>query len=178
MRSTVRLSIHASDKAFTAPKLNLIAIEKLLGPCKGLRVISAFESPVPEEMPVRPDSVGSILFHPEAPGLWLADSARSARLGIAPPSVYGTKRPAFNSMICRIPRGTTTHGKTPRLPECPALGFSAPVRIDSHADSEGFGTMLARSAVRDQLRGDISRDWKPEGLTIRFSVAKDRITVK
>src|SRR5467141_2689846 len=84
MRSTVRLSIHASDKAFTAPKLNLIAIEKLLGPCKGFRVISAFESPVPDEMHVRPDSVGSILFHPEAPGLWLADSARSARLGIAP----------------------------------------------------------------------------------------------
>jgi hypothetical protein len=46
------------------------------------------------------------------------------------------------------------------------------VRIDSHADSEGFGTMLARSTVRDQLRGDISRDWKPEGLTIRLSVAK------
>jgi len=52
------------------------------------------------------------------------------------------------------------------------------VRIDSHADSEGFGTMLARSTVRDQLRGDISRDWKPEGLTIRLSVAKDRITIK
>ena len=113
MRSAVRHSIHASDKAFTAPKLNLIAIEKLLGPCKGFRVISAFESPVPDEMPVRPDSVGSILFHPEAPGLWLADSAHSARLGIAPPNVYGTKRPAINSMICRIPRGTTTHGKTP-----------------------------------------------------------------
>jgi len=32
MRCAVRLSIHASDKAFTAPKLNLIAIEKLLGP--------------------------------------------------------------------------------------------------------------------------------------------------
>jgi two-component sensor histidine kinase len=60
----------------------------------------------------------------------------------------------------------------------PHWGSSAPVRIDSHADSEGFGTMLARSTVRDQLRGDISRDWKPEGLTIRLSVAKDRITVK
>ena len=48
-------------------------------------------------------------------------------------------------------------------------------RIESHADSEGFGTMLARSTVRDQLRGEISRDWKPEGLTIRLAVAKDRI---
>lgn len=51
-------------------------------------------------------------------------------------------------------------------------------RIDSHSDSEGFGTMLARSTVRDQLGGEISRDWKPEGLAIRLSVAKDRITVK
>jgi PAS domain S-box-containing protein len=48
-------------------------------------------------------------------------------------------------------------------------------RIDSHSDSEGFGTLLARSTVKDQLRGEISRDWKPEGLTIRLSVAKDRI---
>jgi two-component sensor histidine kinase len=48
-------------------------------------------------------------------------------------------------------------------------------RIESHADSEGFGTMLARSTVKDQLRGEILRDWKPEGLTIRLSVPKDRI---
>jgi PAS domain S-box-containing protein len=51
-------------------------------------------------------------------------------------------------------------------------------RIGSHSDSEGFGTRLARSTVKDQLRGEISRDWKPEGLTIRLSVARDRITVK
>ena len=48
-------------------------------------------------------------------------------------------------------------------------------RIESHADSEGFGTMLARSTVKDQLRGEILRDWKPEGLTIQLSVPKDRI---
>jgi PAS domain S-box-containing protein len=47
--------------------------------------------------------------------------------------------------------------------------------VDGHSDGEGFGTMLARSTVRDQLRGEISRDWKPEGLTIRLSVARDRI---
>jgi PAS domain S-box-containing protein len=52
--------------------------------------------------------------------------------------------------------------------------------IDSHSnpDSEGFGTVLARSTVKDQLQGEISRDWEPEGLTIRLSVARDRITVK
>jgi PAS domain S-box-containing protein len=51
-------------------------------------------------------------------------------------------------------------------------------RIENPTDSEGFGTMLARSTVKDQLRGEISHDWKPEGLTIRLSVARDRITVK
>jgi PAS domain S-box-containing protein len=47
--------------------------------------------------------------------------------------------------------------------------------IDDHSDSEGFGTLLARATVKDQLRGEISRDWKPEGLTIRLSVASDQI---
>ena len=51
-------------------------------------------------------------------------------------------------------------------------------RVEGQADSEGFGTMLARTTVKDQLRGEISRDWKPEGLTIRLSVARDRIAVK
>jgi PAS domain S-box-containing protein len=51
-------------------------------------------------------------------------------------------------------------------------------RIEGHSDSEGFGTMLARATVKDQLRGEISRDWKPEGLTIRLSVDKDRIAAE
>jgi PAS domain S-box-containing protein len=47
--------------------------------------------------------------------------------------------------------------------------------IDDHSGSEGFGTMLARATVKDQLRGEISHEWEPEGLTIRLSVAKDRV---
>ncbi len=47
--------------------------------------------------------------------------------------------------------------------------------IDHDGHSEGFGTMLARATVKEQLRGEISREWEPEGLTIRLSVAKDRI---
>jgi PAS domain S-box-containing protein len=47
--------------------------------------------------------------------------------------------------------------------------------IDNDGHSEGFGTMLARATVKEQLRGEISREWEPEGLTIRLSVAKDRI---
>ena len=48
--------------------------------------------------------------------------------------------------------------------------------IDSPTGSEGFGTMLARATVKDQLRGEISREWEPEGLTIRLSFPRDRIT--
>jgi hypothetical protein len=35
--------------------------------------------------------------------------------------------------------------------------------------------MLARATVKDQLRGEISREWEPEGLTIRLSMAKERV---
>jgi PAS domain S-box-containing protein len=48
-------------------------------------------------------------------------------------------------------------------------------RVDCPADSEGFGTMLARATVKDQLQGEVVRDWRPEGLTIRLSVARDRV---
>jgi two-component sensor histidine kinase len=49
-------------------------------------------------------------------------------------------------------------------------------RVERQSDGEGFGTMLARKTVNGQLGGEISRDWKPEGLTIRLSVARDRVT--
>jgi PAS domain S-box-containing protein len=48
-------------------------------------------------------------------------------------------------------------------------------RIDRRADSEGFGTLLARSVIQSQLGGSISKDWKPEGLTIHLSVARERL---
>jgi PAS domain S-box-containing protein len=48
--------------------------------------------------------------------------------------------------------------------------------IDSNTGSEGFGTMLARATVKDQLRGEISRQWETEGLTIRLSFSRDLIT--
>ena len=48
--------------------------------------------------------------------------------------------------------------------------------VAHEADREGFGSLLARATVRGQLGGDISRDWKPEGLTIRLCVPKDRLT--
>jgi PAS domain S-box-containing protein len=48
--------------------------------------------------------------------------------------------------------------------------------VDHQTDGEGFGTLLARSAVTTQLGGKISKEWKPEGLVIRLAVARDRLT--
>jgi len=47
--------------------------------------------------------------------------------------------------------------------------------VENQTDGDGFGTLLARATVEGQLRGEISRDWKSEGLTIRLSVARDRV---
>jgi hypothetical protein len=48
-------------------------------------------------------------------------------------------------------------------------------RVDRATDREGFGSLLARTAVKGQLGGTISHDWALEGLTIRLSVARDRL---
>ena len=48
--------------------------------------------------------------------------------------------------------------------------------IEHAAESEGFGSLLARVTVKGQLDGEISRDWKRSGLVIRLSVARGRIT--
>ncbi len=47
--------------------------------------------------------------------------------------------------------------------------------IERRDDGEGFGSLLARTAVKGQLGGTISHDWDPKGLTIRLSVARDRL---
>ncbi len=39
----------------------------------------------------------------------------------------------------------------------------------------GFGDVLSRIAVSDQLGGEIVRDWRPEGLAIRMSVPRSRL---
>jgi PAS domain S-box-containing protein len=39
----------------------------------------------------------------------------------------------------------------------------------------GFGDVLSRIAVSDQLSGKIARDWRPEGLAIRLSVLRSRL---
>jgi PAS domain S-box-containing protein len=47
--------------------------------------------------------------------------------------------------------------------------------IQDQPTSEGFGSLLARLTVTNQLGGELSRDWRPEGLTIRLSVLRDRL---
>ena len=47
--------------------------------------------------------------------------------------------------------------------------------VEGRVDAEGFGAQLIRATIKDQLGGEISRDWNPEGLTIRLSFAKDRV---
>lgn len=44
------------------------------------------------------------------------------------------------------------------------------------ADGEGFGSVLSRMTVRGQLNGAIAHDWAPEGLTIRLSADRDRLS--
>jgi PAS domain S-box-containing protein len=48
--------------------------------------------------------------------------------------------------------------------------------VERQTDGEGFGALLIRATIKDRLGGEISHDWKPEGLTIRLSVAKDLVT--
>jgi two-component sensor histidine kinase len=39
----------------------------------------------------------------------------------------------------------------------------------------GFGDVLSRIAVSDQLGGEIARDRRPEGLAIRLAVPRRRL---
>ncbi len=48
--------------------------------------------------------------------------------------------------------------------------------VDHRTEGEGFGSILSRTAVKGQLNGTISHDWAPEGLTIRLTAARDRLT--
>ena len=48
--------------------------------------------------------------------------------------------------------------------------------IPTPPDDEGFGAILTRATVTGQLGGEISRDWRPEGLVIRLSLPRERLT--
>jgi two-component sensor histidine kinase len=42
--------------------------------------------------------------------------------------------------------------------------------------NQGFGEFLIRATVTDLLGGEISHDWKPEGLVISLSIPRARLT--
>jgi PAS domain S-box-containing protein len=42
-------------------------------------------------------------------------------------------------------------------------------------EEEGFGSVLVRATAERQLGGEIVREWKPEGLTLRLTFARDRL---
>ena len=48
--------------------------------------------------------------------------------------------------------------------------------IPAPIGNAGFGDFLVRATAAGQLGGEISRDWKPEGLVIRLSVPRERLT--
>jgi PAS domain S-box-containing protein len=47
--------------------------------------------------------------------------------------------------------------------------------VASPTGSLGFGDVLSRIAVSDQLGGEIVRDWRPEGLAIRLVIPRARL---
>lgn len=49
-------------------------------------------------------------------------------------------------------------------------------RIDGNINAEGFGSVLARMTVKGQLGGEIERDWQPDGLCIRLSVSRAKLS--
>jgi PAS domain S-box-containing protein len=51
-------------------------------------------------------------------------------------------------------------------------------RIAHQSDGEGFGSLLAHATVKNQFAGEISRNWNPEGLTIRLSFPRDRVVAE
>jgi PAS domain S-box-containing protein len=48
-------------------------------------------------------------------------------------------------------------------------------RIERDHEDEGFGSVLARLTVTDQLGGEITRSWKPEGLAVDMSIELARL---
>jgi PAS domain S-box-containing protein len=49
-------------------------------------------------------------------------------------------------------------------------------RVEHRGESKGFGSILVRSTVERQLNGDVDYVWAPEGLSIKLSIPRDRLT--
>ncbi|MEZ5889523.1 MAG: PAS domain S-box protein [Xanthobacteraceae bacterium] len=51
-----------------------------------------------------------------------------------------------------------------------------PPPVEPRDESEGYGRLLERATVKGQLGGEIARDWAADGLTIRLSLLRERLT--
>jgi PAS domain S-box-containing protein len=50
-------------------------------------------------------------------------------------------------------------------------------RLEGPPGAEGFGTVLMQRLVKGQFDGELSQDWKPEGLTVRLSIPVERLSI-
>lgn len=48
--------------------------------------------------------------------------------------------------------------------------------LGEEVETAGFGSVLSRATVNGQLRGELVREWHPEGLLVRLTVPKERLT--
>jgi two-component sensor histidine kinase len=48
--------------------------------------------------------------------------------------------------------------------------------LNGQPANRGFGSLLTDATVRSQFRGQISRDWKPEGLIVQLSLPLKRLS--
>jgi PAS domain S-box-containing protein len=87
-------------------------------------------------------------------------------------STNSAKYGALSTLNGQIEIVSAEHGQTVVLTWTERGGPA----LTSAPDGEGFGAVLTRAAVKGQLGGDISQDWRPEGLVIRLSVLRERLT--
>jgi len=51
-----------------------------------------------------------------------------------------------------------------------------PPPVEQREEGEGYGSVLERATVNGQLGGEIARDWTADGLTIRLTLLRERLT--
>jgi PAS domain S-box-containing protein len=82
-----------------------------------------------------------------------------------------TKYGALSATEGHIEIHCADHGESVVMTWTERLGPS----VKPPSGHEGFGDILIRATVSNQLGGEISQDWKPEGLVIRLSLPSSRL---
>ena len=82
-----------------------------------------------------------------------------------------TKYGALSTTVGRIRIQCTNHGETLVVIWTERGGPA----VASPTGNNGFGDLLVRTTIAG-LGGEVSRDWHPEGLVIRLSISRERLT--